>query len=151
MVKESRQRPSRIQTVLLILFALCPLPCVAFGLYYYHNAWLTIILFHIVLASLPLAYKVLFTDAHLLDYTAGELKDPLRELLYGLCASTAIVLFVMGPVTFVFLKYKPFFLWIMGLEGMVCNDFAMDCENILNPLLFAVYFSIVNPGIEECF
>lgn len=149
-IAQQSYRPTQHQIFILTLIGLSPLPSVAFGLFYFSNIWLTMTLMHATLIILPILYKLCFNSLSL-EYTSGELKDCQHQIFIGLIFCSVIVIGLIGPGIVLIYFFKPFALWVTGLGGMVCNDFSIDCSNPLNPIIFASYFTIVNPGVEEWF
>ncbi|CAG9328454.1 unnamed protein product [Blepharisma stoltei] len=142
--------PSKFQRVLLTLIGLSPLCSIALGLFYFSSIWLTTVCMHATMIILPILYKLCFNSSTF-EYTRGELKNAFHQGLIGLIFCSIIVIGLMAPGTLLIYFFKSFALFITGFSELTCNDFAIDCNNFLNPLMFAYYFTVVNPGVEEWF
>ena len=135
----------------LVMISLSPIVCVWYGLFVCNNAWLTLILFHLCLTSFPLLYIFFFTKTRTIDYFQGECQDFSEQLKHGGLLAT-VVIFLLSFITFFSMWYfKPIVEMIFGLSNKSCSDFAMFCDDLFEPVLFAIYFSIVNPIIEETY
>lgn len=98
--------------------------------------------------TFPIIYKSIY---HTLEISEKELKDLDIQILSGFIITIMIVFLNIVPGLLLHFKFKNSFLWLSGLEGATCKYFEFDCENYLSLFLFALYFIIVNPGIEELF
>jgi membrane protease YdiL (CAAX protease family) len=144
-------RPGKLQELLLILISLSPVVCVWHGLFIQNSAWLTLVSFHIGLTVLPALFKVSFVNTQTFEYFKGECESVLEQLKNGaiLGASVSAIITIAGLAA-ISNFYHAFGL-ISGLAGKTCDDFAMDCDGYLGPVSFAIYFSLVNPIVEESY
>ena len=150
-MEENLYRPSKAHQTVLIMMSLSPIPIIFYGLFYKNDAWLTLILFHLSLTLLPLIYQIIFLKTRSINYFQGECKGFKDQAIIGLQLGLLICVFLSFFAGIFIINFRWLFEFLSGLENKACIDFAMECNTQLEPVLFGLYFSIINPIIEETY
>lgn len=148
---ERVQKLSQFQEGLLILISLTPLLCIYYGLFYQNNASLTLLLFHFSLITFAILFKLSFSNTTSFDYFQGECKGFLEQLINGFELGGFICFAISAALVVSILNFRWIFGLLSGLGNKTCTDFAMSCDTWTEPMLFAVYFSFINPIVEESY
>ena len=150
-MNKNLQNCRQLQETVLILISLSPVISVLYGLFYENDVWLTMISFHLCLTFFPLMFKLYFPNATSFNYFKGECKGFRDQLINGAQLGMIIFIALSAFLSLFVLYFNYLFRIITGLQQNSCSEFAVSCDTPVSPALFGLYFSVVNPIIEESY